>query len=78
MTTKPAQDHLNPGDTVSGSMSHFVKGPLGNTHLSYKAEVMVMDGEAGPDARARLMRELRAGLTDITLEYIIYTKENAA
>lgn len=70
--------NLNPGDTVSGSMSHFVKGPLGNTHLSYKAEVMVLDGETADQARARLMRELRQGLTDITLEYITYSKENAA
>lgn len=71
-------DNLNVGDTVSGSMSHFVKGPLGNTHLSYKAEVMVMDQETGPEARGRLMRELRAGLTAITSEYLLYTKENAA
>lgn len=71
-------DNLNVGDTCSGSMSHFVKGPLGNTHLSYKAEVMVMDGETGPQARARLMRELRAGLTDITREYIALSKEKAA
>jgi hypothetical protein len=63
--SEPAAPVVNPGDTLTGSISEEIRTPQGDRWVKYEATVVVLPHEDRVAANRRLVTALVSGLTHL-------------